>query len=473
MTVVMALIVLHYSDDLALAFSVVILAGIFQMSLGFAGIGRYIKLVPQPVVSGFMSGIGVIIIILQLAPALGYNAPEGAVLVKLAALPEMMVNPDNSALMLTILSLALMYLTPKRLAILIPPPLVAIVFGTIAGLLLFPSVSVIGEIPSGLPQIHLPEFTLTEIPYMVRFALVLAFLGSIDSLLTSLVADSMVRSHHNSNRELIGQGLGNVVSGLFGGIPGAGATMRTMVNIRAGGKSRLSGALHSILLLAVLLGFGDAARHIPLAVLAGILLKVGIDIIDWRYLRRLTTAPQAGVVIMMTTLLITVFVDLMTGVAVGIVMASLLFVSRMADAQMESAKLAFSADHIPDLIPEEALILEEADGRIVLFHVEGPLSFGSARDVSKLMHSDVKKDVLVVDLTDVPFIDSSASIALEEVILTLKADGDALILFGARQRVSDTLKKIGVLDLLGPDHIASSRVDALRKAQVYINNGGT
>jgi SulP family sulfate permease len=471
MTVVMALIVLHYTENPVLAFSVVVLAGMFQVSFGIAGIGRYIKLVPQPVVSGFMSGIGVIIIILQLAPVLGHESPGGTILIKLTALPNMMSDLNISALVLAVLSLAIMLSTPQRVARYIPAPLLAIVIGTMAGMFLLPSAPTIGAIPMGLPQFYMPEFTLVNIPYMIQLALVLAFLGSIDSLLTSLVADSMTRTHHDSNRELIGQGIGNVVAGLFGGIPGAGATMRTMINIRAGGTSRLSGVLHAIVLLALVLGFGGAASHIPLAVLAGILIKVGIDIVDWHYLRRIHVAPRAGVVIMMTTLLTTVFVDLMTAVAVGIVMASLLFVSRMADAQMESAKLAFSADHVPDLTTEEAAILNDADGQIVLFHMEGPLSFGSARDVSRLMQSSVERDVLVVDLTDVPFIDSSASIALEEVILALQEHGDTLILFGARPRVSDTLNKIGVLDLLGSDRIAASRVDALRKAEVYIKVG--
>jgi SulP family sulfate permease len=197
---------------------------------------------------------------------------------------------------------------------------------------------------------------------MIRTALALAFLGSIDSLLTSLVADSITRTSHDSNRELIGQGIGNTIAGIFGAIPGAGATMRTVVNVRAGGRTSVSGALHALVLLALVLGFGKLAAHIPLAVLAGILLKVGIDIIDWRYLKRIRRAPRAGVIIMLVTLSATVLVDLVTAVAVGVVMACVLFVTRMSDAQMKSAKLIYDPEHVDDWTPEEARILEAAGG---------------------------------------------------------------------------------------------------------------
>jgi sulfate permease, SulP family len=468
MTVVMALIITQLGGNLALAFTVVMLAGAFQILFGAVGIGHYVKLVPQPVVSGFMSGIGVIIIILQLAHAFGHTPPEGEVVEKLVALPGMMASPGLHALILCLVCLAIMIATPKRIAAMVPPPLIAIVVGTLLGALALPAAPVIGELPTGLPQLTIPTLTLAELPAVLRFALILAFLGSIDSLLTSLVADSVTRTHHNSNRELVGQGIGNVVAGLFGGIAGAGATMRTLVNIRAGATSRLSGAIHALVLLVVVLGFGGAASHIPLAVLAGILLKVGYDIIDWPYLKRFRHAPRADVIIMFTTLAVTVFVDLMTAVAVGIVMASLLFVKRMAEVQMKSAKVTYSSDQMADLAPEEAAILDAAGGRIVLFHVEGPLSFGSARDISRLMQSSTQKDALVVDLSDVPFIDTSASMALEEAITGMREMDDTIILCGMRELVRDTLARTGVLDLLASHQITPTRLEALQAARNYI-----
>ncbi len=472
MTVVMALVITQLAGNLAAAFTVVVLAGGIQILFGLLGIGRYVKLVPQPVVSGFMSGIGFIIIILQLAHALGHAPPPGEIVEKLAALPAMVASPNVQALILCVVCLAIMSATPQKIAARVPPPLIAIVVGTLGGVFILPAAPVIGEIPTGLPAFTIPSISLSDLPAMLRFALILAFLGSIDSLLTSLVADSVTRTHHDSNRELVGQGIGNMVAGFFGGIAGAGATMRTLVNIRAGANSRLSGAIHAVVLLLLVLGFGGVASYIPLAVLAGILLKVGYDIIDWPYLKRIHVVPRAGVVIMMTTLGITVFVDLMTAVAVGIVMASLLFVARMADAQMQSARVAFASEHARDLAPEEAAILDAAGGRIVLFHIEGPLSFGSARDISRLMQSTPEKDALVVDLSDVPFIDTSASMALEETVLALRELGDTVILFGARERVRETLAKTGVLKLLDERQMAATRLEALQAARDFVTAPG-
>ncbi|MBM3341505.1 MAG: SulP family inorganic anion transporter [Betaproteobacteria bacterium] len=470
MTVVMAALLTQLGGNLAAAFAVVVLAGVLQIAFGVMRLGAYIKFVPQPVLSGFMSGIGVIIIVLQIAAGLGHADAGGEIVEKIAALPRIARDPHFDALALCALSLAVMVFTPTFIARVVPPPLLAVVLGTIAGVLLFKNAPIIGDIPIGFPELRLPAIALAEVPKILSFALILAFLGSIDSLLTSLVADSMTRTRHNSNKELIGQGIGNIAAGLAGGIPGAGATMRTLVNIRAGAVSPLSGALHAVVLLVVVLGFGGMASHIPLAVLAGILLKVGYDIIDWPYLKRAHKAPRADVVIMLTTLAITVFVDLITAVGVGIVMASLLFVSRMADAQLQSAKLAAGSQHAGDLSPEEAAILDQAQGRIVLFQVEGPLSFGSARDVTLLMRASEAKDALVVDLSAVPFIDTSASLALEEEIIGLRALGDTVILAGMREAVRDTLRRTGVFDQLSAWQISPTRYAALKAARDYIEN---
>ena len=470
MTVVMALVVIHFEGHLSAAFAVVILAGLLQILFGKFGIGRYIKLVPQSVVSGFMSGIGVIIIILQLPPLFGVTGVEGTTLSILAAVPQMLMTLDISALLLGLVVVGIMFFTPAKINQYIPTPLLALLVGSCLAAVLSLEIAQIGAVPTGVPQFGIPTVSLDELPYIIRFALVLAFLGSIDSLLTSLVADSMTRSTHDSNRELIGQGIGNIASGLFSGLPGAGATMRTLINVRAGGTTALSGVIHSLLLLLIVLGFGRAVSHIPLAVLAGILFKVGVDIIDWNYLRRLFTAPRAGVVIMMSTLLLTVLVDLITAFAVGFIMASVLFVSRMADAQLSNAGFAYGADQLDDLTSEETEILEHGAGRIVLFHVEGPLSFGSAREVARLLQTTIEKDVLAIDLRDVPFIDSSASAALDEVIQRLNQDGDRVLLFGARQRVKTILQQTGVIEHLGAENLLEQRIDALRLAQSIIEH---
>lgn len=464
MTVVMALIITRYAHDPRLAFTIVMMGGLIQILFGMLRFGRYINLVPYPVISGFMSGIGCIIIILQLAPLAGHEAPAGVMLAKIAALPGLLAHPDRDALVLGLLAVGIVYLMPARISRVVPASLFALVIGTVCGMLFFAQAPVIGEIPTGLPEPQLPAFTLEDFPQMLRSALILAFLGSIDTLLTSLIADSITRTHHDSERELIGQGIGNLAAGFLGGIPGAGATMRTVVNVRAGGRTPVSGALHALVLLVVVLGLGGIAEQIPLAVLAGILLKVGMDIIDWNYIRRMRRAPRAGVVIMLTTLTLTIVVDLTTAVAVGMVAASVLFVKRMADAQMQSMKLVFDPSHVEDLTPEEAGILERAKGRIVLFHLEGPMSFGSAKGISRMLRSSGEKDVLIIDLSDVPFIDSSASITLEEVIVDAQREGDIVILCGLRKNVHEVLEKIGVTGLFGVGLIANDRGEALRKA---------
>ena len=241
MTVVMAGVITQYGHEPAMAFTVVMLAGVFQILFGVFKLGRYISLVPFPVISGFMSGIGCIIIILQIAPLIGHETAGGGPLLALAGLPDRLVAPGRDATIVGLLALAIVYLTPKRIDQIMPAPLVALVAGTLLVLFLFPGAPVLGEIPTGSPDPQLPKFALEAVPGIVQSALVLALLGSIDSLLTSLIADNVTQSHHDSDRELIGQGIGNTIAGAFGAIPGAGATMRTVINVRTGGRTPISG----------------------------------------------------------------------------------------------------------------------------------------------------------------------------------------------------------------------------------------
>jgi len=468
MTVVMAGIMTQFAQDPAMAFTVVMLAGLFQIAFGVMKVGRYVALVPFPVVSGFMTGIGCIIIILQIPPLIGQATPPGGPLAILAALPALVQTPELDALIVGALALAIVYLVPARIDRMLPRPLIALVAGSLLVLLLLPSAPILGEIPSGFPEWHWPTMTLETVPTIVRRALVLALLGSIDSLLTSLIADNVTQTYHDSDRELIGQGIGNTVAGLFGAIPGAGATMRTVVNVRTGGRTPISGALHALVLLAVVLGLGPLAEHIPYAVLAGILIKVGIDIIDWPYLRRIRTAPRAGVFFMLVVLLLTVFVDLVTAVGVGIVLASLLFVKRMSDLQLANIRTSAEPSGAALLNPEESAVLAEGGGRVVLYHLSGPFSFGAAKGMARRLAAADEYDVLILDLTDVSFLDSSASLALEEAITTAQARGKAVYLVGLRHEVAKTLNKLGVLKLLPEDHHHVSRLNALRQAAALV-----
>ena len=474
MTVVMAAIFTQYTSmfpndpahGAALAFTVVMLGGLFQILFGILKLGKYISLVPHPVTSGFMSGIGVIIILLQFGPLLGHAAPGGP-LASAEALPGFLAHPHGPALTLGLLSLAIVYLLPARINRILPAPLLALIVGTTVMLLWFNGQApILGDVPTGLPSPHWPTFVAdwTLLVGMIKSAVVLALLGTIDSLLTSLVADNITHTHHDSDRELIGQGIGNTIAGIFGGLPGAGATMRTVVNVRAGGQTPLSGALHALILLVMVLGGGHYARYIPNAVLAGILIKVGTDIIDWDYLRRLRTAPKAGVAIMLTVFFITVFVDLITAVAVGMIMASFLFLKRMTDLQLESLQAITEPHPEAPLTAKEAAILEAAGGRILLYHMEGPLSFGAAKGMVRQLAAFDEYDVLVLDLTEVPAVDFTSSRALEDMIADAQDSGRTVFLVGMRPRVQRFLENQGILDRVPPENRFDSREAALCQA---------
>jgi SulP family sulfate permease len=469
----MALIFTQYTalfpDDpgqgAALAFTVVILGGLFQILFGLLRIGKYIEFVPHPVVSGFMSGIGVIIILLQIGPLLGVDGPAKPLAAALAT-PQAIAHSHPAAALLALISLLLVYGVPRFLPQvnkLLPSPLLALLLGTAISLTLLSGhdVATIGSIPSAIPSPHMPSFMLAYLPGMIKSALILAALGTIDSLLTSLVADNITRTYHKPDRELIGQGIGNTVAGLFGGLPGAGATMRTVVNVKAGGQTPLSGALHAVVLLVIVLGAGSLAADIPKAVLAGILVKVGTDIIDWDYLRRLRHAPRAGVLVMVTVLLMTVFVDLIMAVAVGMILASFIFMKRMTDLQLAHATATTRAtDELP-LNSEESAVMDAANGQILLYHLEGAMSFSAAKGIARRLASFDQYSALVLDLTHVSQVDFTSARALEDMIHSAQHSGRLAYLVGAREAVRSFLQKQGVLDQLEAGRLFSQRQDAL------------
>jgi len=477
MTVVMALIFTEYTAlfpgdpaaGAALAFTVVMMGGLFQILFGFLRIGKFIEFVPHPVVSGFMSGIGVIIILIQIGPLLGH-ATSAKPIEAVQMMPTFFADIHNASLMLALIALVIVYGVPKfipKLNKMVPSPLLALVAGTLAYIFIYKDSGspILGDIPTGFPHPQLPTIMLQYLPDMIKSALILAALGSIDSLLTSLVADNVTRTYHKSDRELIGQGIGNTIAGLFGGLPGAGATMRTVVNVKAGGLTPISGALHAVILLIIVLGADELASTIPKAVLAGILVKVGTDIIDWDYLKRLGTAPKPGIAMMLTVLLMTVFIDLIIAVATGMVMASMVFMKRMSDLQMESTTaINLPTEEFP-LHADEKQIMEQAKGQILLYHMEGPLSFGAAKGMVRRLSKFNNYKVLVLDLSGVPIIDFTAAMALNDMIRnTLDAEGRKAILVGMRPKVKIFLKRQNILKPLDEEFIHTDRPSALSHA---------
>ncbi|MED5468683.1 MAG: SulP family inorganic anion transporter, partial [Cyanobacteriota bacterium] len=317
---------------LPLVMAAVVVGGLFQILFGVLRLGRYITLVPYSVVSGFMSGIGVIILILQIGPLFGISTKGGVI----ACLTQLSANfqPNWGAVAVAVMTLAIVFLAPRRLTEVVPSPLLALLIVTPLSVVLFNDANLsargidelprIGTIPEGGLGFSLPSWDPAFLPLIIKSGLVLAVLGAIDSLLTSLVADNITQTRHNSDRELIGQGIGNSLAGLFNGLPGAGATMRTVINVKSGGSTPLSGMVHSIVLLIVLYGAGQFAALIPTALLAGILVKVGLDIIDWSFLLRAHRLSIKTAVVMYGVLLMTVFWDLISAVLVGVFVANLL-----------------------------------------------------------------------------------------------------------------------------------------------------
>ena len=457
MTVVMALIVTKYialfpETGLAIAFTTVVLGGLFQIGFGVLRLGRFINLMPHPVTSGFMTGIGVIIIILQIPQVLGLYEIKGStmgIFSQLSGVENYFAN--TGAITIALITLAVVYLLPKKIGKLIPAPLFALITGTLILLFLpqyFSSTveplnsMILGEIPTGLPSFQMPVWESSIILDMVASGMMLAILGSIDSLLTSLVSDEITRTHHKSDRELIGQGIGNTMSGLFGGLPGAGATMRTMTNVKAGGLTPISGALHAVLLLAIVLGGAQYAQEIPLAVLGAILVKVGTDIIDWEYLKGLMSTPKSGALIMIVVLGVTVLYNLMAAVGIGLVMASLIFLQRMTDVQLASI---VSVQTI-----EEASHLDEAHqeliraGNTLFYQLNGPMSFGSAKGIVRDFSTKTNYNRAILDLSNVPVIDYTTSRGIAEICnICIEKSADITIV-GANTKVRHFLENIGI-----------------------------
>ena len=469
MIVVFAGVFASLSGDVSLVFATVVLAGVIQIAFGLLGFGQYIRLVPYPVVSGFMSGIGCIIIALQLARLFGHEPAGSGTIPALMEVPNAVSNPNWEALGIGLLTLAIVFRWPAKWGRYLPGPLAALITGTVASLGLS-TVPVLGDIPTGLPQFIMPAFSSDTLLIVFEAAMILAVLGAIDSLLTSLVADNMTRTRHHSNRELIGQGVGNTIAGFFGGIPGAGATMRTVVNIRTGGMTKISGMLHSLLLLAVVVVLAPLASKIPHAVLAGILVKVGYDIIDVSYLKHAHRGPRFDLALMVMVLSLTVFVDLITAVVAGVVVAALAFVKQVADAQLAAAA-GENSEAVDGLSELESTLLNECDNRLTYFDLGGPLSFGAAADLGHHVReriSPTHHTSLVLDFSKVPFMDVSAARAVETIALDAAHAGKHLYVCGINEQVTASLEGLGVSELIPVTSRFETRVDALSAARDWI-----
>jgi SulP family sulfate permease len=468
MTVVSAVVILEaiaYSGSLEAAFPIIIatffLAGLIELLFGVFRIGRYIRYIPYSVVSGFMSGIGAIIIISQIFPFFGASSPQGGSLAVVSRLQELpgVINGYSAAVGgITIL---IIYLWP-RINKSIPGSLIALILVSIGVFLLAPGVvSVINDnsaegVPTGLPKVHFDFFVVftdvSNLKMVLEFAITLAALGAIDSLLTSVVADNITKTKHDSNQELIGQGLGNMAAAFIGGLPGAGATMRTVINVNSGGRTKISGVVAGLLLLIVLLGAGPLVGVIPNAVLAGILITVGIGIIDYKGFRHLRSIPLSDAIIMITVFLLTVFLGLLEAVAIGMVLASVLFmkkVSEYVEEGVESVPLRGFSREV--LWQDEENLVDKIGDRVYIKHLNGPLFFGFTSRFQEMVKALPEMEVVIIRMDRVPYVDQSGLYAVEEAVLGLLERDVATVLTGIHGQPLDMFRRINILPGLIPD----------------------
>ena len=422
-TIIFTSIVAEYG--LTYAFIASFLGGAFQIVFGLLKLGNYLKFIPLPVISGFMNGIAIIIIFSQLKYV-------------------------SSSFLIVVFTMGIMVFSMKWIKPL-PSSLVALVIGSLAVILLekmLPSITIslpllrdfvvfgdverIGEIPKGLPDLHLPLADVNMMLVLLPAALSIAILGSIDSLLTSVVMDNLTGTKHNSNKELVGQGIGNMIAGLFGGLAGAGATVRSVVNLKSGGQTALSAMIHSIALLSFMLLLSNLAGEIPLGVLAGILIVTGFTMFDFESIRVMKYEPKADALAMITTMVLTVFVDLMVAVGIGVVVSSLIFMKRMSE--------------------EGVLILsdvkETTSGNVSIYHLEGPLYFGSTDKVESTLIKDTNSFILL-NMERVPVIDATGAVAIQQIHEQLKSKGKALYIAGLQSNVKVRLRKMKVFNKIG------------------------
>jgi len=447
-----------------------LLAALIQIIFGVIKIGGYVKYIPYPVLSGFMTGIGVILISLEIYPLLGLPSPKNIIKVFLY-LPQVISQLNFEALMLGGLALSIVFFLPK-LTKAIPASLAALIVGTFISVFFGLSVPMIGEIPQGLPSLqveHLPTFDIHKIPFVLSSALTLGALGCIDTLLTSVVADQITKTRHKSNRELIGQGLGNFTSALFGGLPGAGTTMSTIVSVKAGGRTRLAGVISSIFLIGILFGLAKYVQYIPIPVLAAILIGVGFDIIDYKGLKQLAKVNRAEGVILVTVLIMTVFVDLIEAVAVGMILSSVIFMKKMGDigeGKVELFPLRKLKVMKPCNLREEFILPRDLADQVYVKSINGPVFFGFSYSLQENIKKLPKITTIIFEMSRVPYIDQSAANVYESVIEDLKKQNIEVWLANISGQPLKMFKDTGLIPkIISQDRIFEDIFDCVRSLE--------
>ena len=465
MTIVAATVVtlgISITGDLSSALPLIIgtfvLAGIFELVFGLLDFGKYVKFMPYPVVSSFMAGIGIIIISMQLFPLLGHVSPKGFLTI-VSTLDDPVSNVNLSSFILGVCTIAIIYILPK-VTTKLPSILVALVVCTSISVILKLDVPVIGNIPRSLPKLHIMElFSLqwVDLKTMIKPAIMLGGLGVIDSLLTSVVSDNLTKTKHDSRKTIIGQGLGNILVGMFGGIPGAGATMGTVSNIKAGGVSKFSGFMKGIFLLVIVVGVADYVAMIPMSVLAGILIYIGISIIDYKGIKMLLHVPKQDACVWLIVLFFTIFDNLLNAVAAGFVLASILFIGQVAKGMMKS-----HSEYSLEGMVERKEIPEDLAKSIYVQNLDGPLFFGFANQYRALCGAIDDMMIIIIRMNNVPFLDQSGLVTLETVIKEWHDRGIQVYICDANEYVKSMLVNIELIpDLVSEQNYFESFKDCI------------
>ena len=486
LSVAMAVVFVDYADgDLPKALAIVAMAGIIQVLLGALRLGSFVAYTPYAVVSGFTSAVGLIIIVVQVLPFFGTEVALGGALKSLRSWPDTVANVDASALALGLITLAVCILWPGRLKKFLPPSVAALIIGTLVGVLWLSDAPIIGEVPTGLPDLHTPEIPLGDLGGALPAAVTIALLGSINSLLTARVADSLTRQSHDPNRELMGVGVANVVVALVGGVPGAGATSCTVANVRAGGRSRVSGVLCAAILAALVLGLGRYVDVIPHAVLAGILIKIGFDIIDWRYLSHIHRVPRENVVVLALTLGLSIVSDLVIAVAVGLVVAALTGARQVERLELDKVistpllDMTFLADPEAgdeDDDPFAGLSLDLDDdndpfaARVGLLSLRGSFTSASSTRLFKTINHDMAEhEVVIFDFTDTLHVDDSAALTIGQLADTARDADTQCIVMGMSGMTGTSVHALNVLREIPEENFVENLDEARIVARRLLN----
>ncbi len=468
--VAMAVIIASHAEGIAEAFTIAIMAGLMQILLGALRIGRFVAYTPYSVIAGFMSGIGVIIILLHTLPFLGSPVTMIGPLASLGALPEAISNVNFSALAIAVFTLAVSVVWPNRFRKFLPATPAALIAGTLLGILWLTDAPVIGAVPTGLPAFHLPEISTETLAHSIQPALTIALLGSIDSLLTSLVADSMTRTRHNPNRELMGQGIGNMAAGFVGGLPGS--AMGTVVNIHAGGRTRISGMLRAAILLALVMGLGKYVEIIPHAVLAGILMKIGWDLLDWRFITRIRRVQREHLLVMLITLGLMVFLDLVTAVAIGLITAGIVILREFERMELDSVVSVPMLDRAFLGRRVGRVDVNAFSARVGLVALRGRFSVASAAKLTNTINVDIQEhEVVIFDFSKTMYMDDSAALVIERLIDSAIEEDTECIVMGLAGIPATTLKALNALRRVPDEHFTDTLDDAREVARGILERG--